>query len=47
MLKRYRYRAYPTGEQVHAATRAFGCARTVFNDFLSERRRLKDGGAAS
>ena len=42
MLKRYRYRAYPTGGQAHAAARAFGCARVVFNDFLAERRRLKD-----
>src|SRR5699024_5428156 len=42
MLKRYRYRAYPTGEQAHAAARASGRARTVFNDFLAERRRLKD-----
>lgn len=42
MLKRYRYRAYPTGEQAHGAARAFGCARVVFNDFLAERRRLRD-----
>jgi putative transposase len=30
--KRYRYRAYPTGEQERALTRLFGCTRVVFND---------------
>lgn len=44
MLKRYRYRAYPTGEQAHAAARAFGCARVVFNDFLARRRDLRQEG---
>ena len=40
MLKRYRYRAYLTGEQAQAAARTFGCVRTVFNDFIAERKRL-------
>ena len=37
MLKRYSYRAYPTGEQVHALNRLFGCCRVVFNDFIAAR----------
>lgn len=41
MLKRYRYRAYPTGDQAAAAARTFGCVRVVFNDFLAERERLR------
>ena len=44
MLKRYRYRAYPTGEQARAAARTFGCARVVFNDFLARRRDLRQEG---
>ena len=36
-MKRYTYRAYPTGEQVHALNRLFGCCRVVFNDFISAR----------
>lgn len=31
MLKRYRYRAYPSAEQVEPLARAFGCARWVYN----------------
>lgn len=30
----YRYRAYPTSEQVNMLARTFGCARVVFNDAL-------------
>ncbi len=44
MLKRYRYRAYPTGEQTQAAMRTFGCVRTVYNDFIAERSRLYADG---
>lgn len=40
MFKRYRYRAYLTGEQTKAAARTFGCVRVVFNDFIAERVRL-------
>ncbi len=36
--KRYRYRAYPTGEQERALTRLFGCTRVVFNDAVKARR---------
>ena len=36
-MKRYTYRAYPTGEQVHALNRLFGCCRVVFNDFIATR----------
>lgn len=31
-LKRFRYRAYPTGRQVQAAARLFGCCRAAYND---------------
>lgn len=31
MLKRYRYRAYPSTEQVEPLARAFGCTRWVYN----------------
>ena len=34
MQVRYRYRIYPTPRQQQALTRAFGCARVVFNDCL-------------
>lgn len=37
VLKRYRYRAYPTRGQEASLARAFGCARTVYNDVLSAR----------
>lgn len=39
-LKRYRYRAYPTGDQVKMLARTFGSVRVVFNDFITERDRL-------
>ena len=38
MLKRYRYRAYPTGGQGVALARTFGCVRVVFNDVIAARR---------
>lgn len=38
MLKRYRYRAYPRGDQEQALSRVFGCARVVYNDVISARR---------
>lgn len=34
MLKRYRFRAYPTGAQARALERTFGCCRLVFNRYL-------------
>ena len=37
MQVRYRYRIYPTPRQQQALTRAFGCARVVFNDCLQLR----------
>jgi len=35
---RYNYRLYPTPGQQQALTRAFGCARVVFNDALGARQ---------
>ena len=35
---RYRYRAYPTGDQAQALARTFGCARVVYNDRLRLRQ---------
>lgn len=43
-LKRYRYRAYPTGGQVRMLARTFGSCRVVFNDFVIERQRLYRAG---
>ncbi|HEY3513752.1 RNA-guided endonuclease TnpB family protein [Kribbella sp. NPDC051137] len=43
-VKRYRYRAYPTGEQARMLARTFGCCRVVFNDFIAERDRLYQAG---
>lgn len=37
MLKRYRYRAYPTPRQRQNVRRLFGCVRTVYNDALMSR----------
>lgn len=44
MLKRYRYRAYPTGEQRSAAARLFGCTRVVWNDALAARENARRDG---
>ena len=44
MLKRYRYRAYPTGGQAKALSRVFGCARVVFNDALAARETARRAG---
>ena len=35
MLKRYRYRAYPTLTQIAPINQVFGCTRVVFNDALA------------
>lgn len=42
--KRYKYRAYPEGDQVKDLARLFGCCRVVFNDYLAERERLRRAG---
>lgn len=42
--KRYRYRAYPSGEQVRSLSRVFGSCRVVFNDYIAERERLRRAG---
>ncbi|NLU65659.1 helix-turn-helix domain-containing protein, partial [Rhodococcus sp. HNM0563] len=44
MLKRYRYRAYPTGEQHRELSRLFGCCRIVFNDALAARESARKAG---
>lgn len=44
MLKRYRYRAYPTPGQRVAASRLFGCTRVVWNDALSAREAARKSG---
>lgn len=40
----YRFRLYPTTGQRQALARAFGCARTVFNDGLRARREARAEG---
>ncbi|MFI6787082.1 RNA-guided endonuclease InsQ/TnpB family protein [Nonomuraea sp. NPDC050383] len=44
MQLRYRYRIYPSAAQRTALARAFGCARTVFNDGLRVRSEAHAGG---
>ena len=44
MLVRYRYRIDPTPGQRQALARAFGCARVVYNDALTERQRAYQAG---
>lgn len=44
VLLRYNYRLYPTAGQQVALTRAFGCARVVFNDGLRAREHAHQAG---
>ncbi|KAB8197505.1 IS200/IS605 family element transposase accessory protein TnpB [Nonomuraea phyllanthi] len=44
MQLRYQYRLYPTSAQRDALARAFGCARTVFNDGLRMRQEARENG---
>jgi putative transposase len=44
VLLRYSYRLYPTPDQQIALSRAFGCARVVFNDGLAARRAAYEAG---
>ena len=44
MLKRYRYRAYPTRQQCVSAVQLFGCVRVVWNDALAARETARRNG---
>ncbi|MEV6279872.1 transposase [Nocardia sp. NPDC051832] len=44
MLLRYNFRVYPTPGQQVSLARAFGCARTVYNDALAARRAAFEAG---
>ncbi|MEU8396145.1 transposase [Nonomuraea sp. NPDC048892] len=44
MQLRYNFRLYPAAGQRQALARAFGCARTVFNDGLRMRREARENG---
>lgn len=44
MLKRYRFRAYPTPGQAVALARLFGCVRVVYNDVVAARRTQHEHG---
>ncbi|MEU4509395.1 transposase [Nonomuraea wenchangensis] len=44
MQLRYNVRLYPTAGQRQALTKAFGCARTVYNDALRVREQARAGG---
>ena len=44
MLRRYRYRTYPTGGQAKSLARVFGCVRVVFNDVLAARTATQRNG---
>ena len=39
MLKGYRYRIYPTKEQVLVLAKHFGCARFIYNWALAQRQK--------
>lgn len=45
VLKRFRYRAYPTDGQRRALARTFGCCRVVFNDVIAFRESARKNGA--
>lgn len=42
--KRYRYRVYPNSAQREQLSRAFGCSRTVYNDFIAARQAAYEAG---
>lgn len=44
MFKRYRYRAYPTGDQVKHLARVFECTRVVYNDVIAARESARRNG---
>ncbi|MEO6087186.1 MAG: helix-turn-helix domain-containing protein [Umezawaea sp.] len=44
MQLRYNFRPYPELAQCEALTRAFGCARVVFNDGLRARQTARANG---
>ncbi|WP_433526108.1 helix-turn-helix domain-containing protein [Nocardia pseudovaccinii] len=44
MQLRYNFRVYPTPRQQQALSRAFGCARVVFNDALRARQDARAAG---
>ncbi|WP_346535099.1 transposase [Micromonospora sp. DPT] len=46
MQLRYNYRVYPTPGQQASLSRAFGCARVVFNDGLRARQQAREAGEA-
>jgi len=46
VLKRYRFRAYPTVGQQRDVARLFGCVRVVFNDVVAARESAFKAGAA-
>ena len=46
MLKRYRFRAYPTDGQERSLARLFGCVRVVFNDAVAARESAFKAGTA-
>ncbi|WP_374628560.1 helix-turn-helix domain-containing protein, partial [Frankia sp. AgPm24] len=40
MKRAYRYRFYPTSDQVENLAKTFGCVRYVYNRALAERHRV-------
>jgi putative transposase len=41
MLKRYKYRAYPTPEQAEHFQKTFGCSRVVYNNYVQTNKSAK------
>lgn len=44
VFKRYKYRAYPTGDQTKNLARVFGCTRVVYNDVIAARETARRNG---
>ena len=42
MIKRYKYRAYPTKQQEHILAQQYGCARVVYNDLINARETARN-----
>ena len=47
MYKAYRFRLYPTTNQIELIHKTFGCTRVVYNHYLEKQKALYDEGKDS
>ena len=47
MYKSYRFRLYPTTNQIELIHKTFGCTRVVYNHYLEKQKALYDEGKDS